>query len=185
MSAARSSRKAPISSRESSRPPPQRRYACLGRRKLRPRCSLATAWAGKIGRSSLNKTNQTNQTNLAPPEVVRLLTSPSEYGSSGPCLRMAWADTDNPVLSIEINLVVARGVARARAAPLRGGVAARRRPFRGKRSQLLPVRRGFACPLAHEALVHAPAPAALLEQQVVCHRVQREPKRSFEGSVRV
>jgi len=27
-----------------------------------------------------------------------LFTSMSEYGGSGPCLRMAWAETDNPVL---------------------------------------------------------------------------------------
>jgi len=29
--------------------------------------------------------------------------SSSEYGSSGPCLGTVWADTDNPVYSIEIN----------------------------------------------------------------------------------
>ena len=35
----------------------------------------------------------------AVPEVDRhLLASLSEYGSSGPCLRMAWTDTGNPVL---------------------------------------------------------------------------------------
>ena len=31
--------------------------------------------------------------------------SPSEYGRSGPCLGVAWADTDDPVYQVEINEV--------------------------------------------------------------------------------
>ena len=76
------------------------------------------------------------------------------------------------------HLVAGRGVARAGAAPLRGGVAAPRE--RSRVTRIVP--QSFVA-LTHEALVHAPAPAALLEQEVVRHRVQREPGRSkVQGS---
>ena len=32
-----------------------------------------------------------------------------EYGNPGPCLGMAWADTDNPDYSIKINVIKIRG----------------------------------------------------------------------------
>ena len=54
----------------------QHRQSCVGRRNLRTRYSLATAWAGKIRRSSLNKTNQRTDQNRQgsfPPRSCRTM----------------------------------------------------------------------------------------------------------------
>ena len=42
---------------------------------------------------------------LPPASSAALLTSPNEYGDPRPCLGTVWAETDNPVYHIEINVI--------------------------------------------------------------------------------
>ena len=53
---------------------------------------VAGKWEGETSKCGASVSAPLNHSGRCP-----LLMSSNEYGESGPCLRMAWGDTDNPV----------------------------------------------------------------------------------------